>query len=379
MQSNFICLLIIISSTFSFLVPFSSEALELTSQLQEDLPILGDLDLRVAHNTTCEPPPVSGYLELIYGFLAQFFQTNATSDRNLTESQRSDFELYDFDPVRIPGPPHLNASDEGSGGQTFETRIRSASSTHSVLDLLDPADDPTFKLLPAGGPDIDNVTVKVPVNQTDPRGEGVDPFVGVIEDTSGVFTRFSLWLDHSLEAHPYLTLGLAGAFFLVCYIWLCWLSTHYLLSTSTRASEVENPPPVGGNGGNALPAGGADPQPQPQAAPDHQPPDEVDHMPGPDAGAMPLHNLARSAPSLRILDEAGAGQALPPPSAISSTPSTPSSHTYVSIPSFTPPSSPIGPSRQLGAFNGHRPRSLELTTNYSGPNQFSTSVRCTAV
>ena len=364
---------------FYFPVLFSSEASELTSQLQGDLPILGDIDLRVAHNTTCEPSPASGYLELIYEFLAQFFQSTATSDRNLAESQRSDFELYDFDPVHIPGPPHLNASDEGSDGQTFETRIRNASSTQSVLDLPDSAGDPTSKLLPAGGSDIDNATVKVPVNQTNPRGEEVDPFVGVIEDTSGVFTRFSMWLAHSLEAHPYLTLGLVGAFFLVCYIWLCWLSTHYLLSTSTRASEVENPPPGGGNGGNALPAGGADPHPQPQAGPDHQPPAEADHMPGPDAGAMPLHNLARSAPSLRILDEVGAGQALPAPSAISSTPSTPSSHTYVSIPSFTPPSSPIGPSRQLGAFNGHRPRSLELTTNYSGPNQFSTSVRCTAV
>ena len=362
-----------------FPVLFSSEASDLTSQLQGDLPILGDIDLRVAHNSTCEPPPASGYLELIYEFLAQFFQPATTSDRNLTDSQRFDFELYDFDdPVPIPGPPHLTASDEGSDGQTFETRLHGASSTQSVIDLPDSAGDPTSKLLPAA-PDIDNVNVKVPVNQTDPRGEEVDPFVGVIEDTSSIFTRFSMWLDHPLETHPYLTLGLVGAFFLVCYIWLCWLSTHYLLSISTRASEVENPPPGGGNGGNALPADGADPQPQPQAGPDQHPPDEADHMPGPDAGAMPLHNLARSAPSLRILDEVGAGQALPAPSAISSTPSTPSSHTYVSIPSFTPPSSPIGPLRQLGALNGHRPRSLELTTNYSGPNQFSTSVRCTAV
>ena len=365
--------LVIISS---ILILSSSEALELASQLQEGLPILGDIDSPVAHNSTCDLPPTSGYLELIYEFLVKFLQPANTSDSltNLTESQRFDFELYDFDdPVR---PPHPNASDGGIDGQTFETQTRVASSTQSVIDLPDSASDPTFELL-AAVPDIDNVTAKVPVNRTGPKGEEVDPFVGVIEDTSNVFTRFSTWLDHQLEAHPYLSLVLVMVLLLVCYIWLCWLSTHYLLSTYTPVPEVENPPPASGNGGNALPAAGADPQPQPPASSDPQPPGEIDHRSGPAAGAMPLHNLARSAPSLRILDEVGSGQALPVPSATSSPPSTPSSHTYISIPSLPP--SPRVPLRPLGCFNGHRPRSLELTTNHTGSHQASTGVRCTAV
>ena len=365
--------MVIISSN---LILSSPEALELASQLREDLPILGDMDSSVAHNSTCEQPPAPGYLKLIYEFLVKFFQPANTSDglTNLTESQRFDFELDDFDdPVR---PPHPNASDGGIGGQTFETRTRVASSTQSVIDLPDSVSDPAFELL-AAVPDIDNVTAKVPVNRTGPKGEEVDPFVGVIEDTSDVFTRLSTWFDHQLEAHPYLSLVLVMVSLLVCYVWLCWLSTHYLLSSYTPVPDVENPPPASGNGGDAPSAAGADPQPQPPASPEPQPPGEVDHRPGPEAAAMSLRNLTRSAPSLRILDEVGSGQPLPVPSATSSPPSTPSSHTYISIPSLPP--SPRVPLRPLGCFNGHRPSSLELNTNHTGSHQVSTGVRCTAV
>ena len=92
----------------------SSEALELADQLREDLPILGEIDSPVAHNSTCEQPPAPGYLKLIYEFLVKFFQPANTSDglTNLTESQRFDFELYDFDdPVPVPSPPPAMAED----------------------------------------------------------------------------------------------------------------------------------------------------------------------------------------------------------------------------------------------------------------------------
>ena len=354
----------------------SSEALELADQLREDLPILGEIDSPVAHNSTCEQPPAPpGYLKLIYEFLVKLFQPANTSDSltNLTESQLFDFELDAFDdPAR---PLHPNASDGGVDGLTFATRV--ASSTQSVIDLPDSVSNPNLGLL-AAVPDIDNVTDQVPVNHTSPKGEEVDPFVGVIEDTSDIFTRFSTWFDHQLEAYPYLSLVLVMVSLLVCYVWLCWLSTHYLLSSYTPVQDAENPPPARGNGGDApSAAAGADPQPQPPASPDLQPPGEIDHRPGPDAAAMPLRNFTRSAPSLRILDEVGPGQPLPVPSVTSSPPSTPSSHTYISIPSLPP--SPRVPLRPLGCFNGHRPISLELNTNHTGSHQVSTGVRCTAV
>ena len=79
------------------------------------MPIIGDANLHLVHNSTCGNP-ISVYLDLISGFLSQLFNTDATPDRSLADSQRLDFDdsAFTFD------SPTLTASDDGSGDPGFD-------------------------------------------------------------------------------------------------------------------------------------------------------------------------------------------------------------------------------------------------------------------